>query len=66
MYEFNNIKAELEQSKCPVHGISAKVTFAFGKMKVENYCCDFYKQSLDENLTVIAEENVADIIREVF
>ena len=66
MCEYNKMKAELEESKCPLHGKSAVVSFTFGKMVIENCCCEYHRQLLNENLADVAEKNLADIISEVF
>ncbi len=66
MFEYNKIKAELEEFKCPVHKKSAIVSFENGRMEVASYCCNKHKELLDENLSDVLQKNVNDIIAEVF
>ena len=67
MFQYSNIKAELEEFKCPVHRKSAIVTFENGKMEVHSYCCEKHRQLLDENLSVLpSAQYIKDNLREVF
>lgn len=66
MFQYTQMKAELEEFKCPVHNKSAIVTFETGKMEVHSYCCEKHKHLLDESLEEMAQPNINDILCEVF
>ncbi len=66
MFEYNKIKSELEEVKCPVHGKSASVTFDSGKMVIDSGCCEEHKALLNVLVSDVSQRNVADIISEVF
>ncbi len=66
MFEYAKIKAELEQVKCRVHAKTAVVVFTDGKMVFENVCCDAHRKKLQETFADIEQQNVADILEDVY
>ncbi|MES2622225.1 MAG: hypothetical protein V4615_15350 [Bacteroidota bacterium] len=66
MFEYQKIKTELEEVKCPAHGKKATVSFDNGKMVVETSCCEAHKVLLNRLLSDVSQKNISDIIAEVF
>jgi hypothetical protein len=66
MFEYQNIKTELEEVKCPVHGKPAQISFDQGKIQVEKCCCEEHKALLNRLIADSGQKNITDIISEMF
>lgn len=67
MFAYSKMKEELEQIKCPLHGKTATVTFADGKVTFENTCCEEHIKKLNASLPEIEERHLmSDILEDVY
>ncbi len=66
MFEYEKIKTELEQVKCPLHAKGATIVFTDGKILFENVCCDEHRKKLEAMLPEVELWDVEDLLEEVY